>query len=53
MSNSFGQAEPHTIRWATDRPTLLTIHDIIEEMEPLATPELDDYLNPSTEVTRG
>jgi len=31
-----------------DRPALLTIRDIIEEMEPLAAPEVDDYLHPST-----
>lgn len=35
-----------------DRPALLTIRDVIEEMEPLATAELDNYLNPSVlEVT--
>ena len=47
MSDSSDQAEIHTLRGATDRPALLTIRGIIEEMEPLATPELDDYLNPS------
>ncbi|WP_226023951.1 toxin-antitoxin system TumE family protein [Halomicrobium salinisoli] len=52
MQASPDQAETHTLRGATDRPALLTIHDIIEEMEPLATPQLDDYLNPSVlEVT--
>lgn len=39
-----------TLRGATDRPALLTIRGIIEEMEPLATPELDDYLHPSALV---
>lgn len=35
-----------------DRPALLTIRDVVEEMEPLATAELDDYLHPSVlEVT--
>ena len=47
MSDSSDRAEIHTLRGATDRPALLTIREIIEEMEPLATPELDDYLNPS------
>src|SRR6056297_2157231 len=47
MSDSSDRAETHTLRGATDRPALLTIRGIIEEMEPLATPKLDDYLNPS------
>jgi hypothetical protein len=47
MSDSSDQAETHTLRGATDRPALLTIRGILEEMEPLATPALDDYLNPS------
>jgi len=47
MLGSSKQSEAHTLRGATDRPALLTIRDIIEEMEPLATAELDDYLNPS------
>lgn len=52
MQDSPTQAEPHTLRGATDRPALLTIRDIVEEMEPLATAELDDYLHPSVvEVT--
>lgn len=41
------KAEDHTLRGAVDRPALLSIRDIIEEMEPLATAYLDDYLNPS------
>ncbi len=52
MSDSFEQAESHTLRGAIDRPALLTIRGIIEGMEPLAMPGLDDYLNPSIlEVT--
>jgi hypothetical protein len=39
--------ETHTLRGAIDRPALFSIRDIIEEMEPLATARLDDYLNPS------
>ena len=41
------QEEDHTLRGATDRPALLTIRDIIDEMEPLPTARLDDHLNPS------
>ena len=47
MEDTPAQSELHTLRGAADRPTLLTIRDIVEEMEPLATAELDDYLNPS------
>ena len=47
MPGSSAQTEDHTLRGAIDRPALLTIRDIIEEMEPLATARLDDYLNPS------
>lgn len=47
MRDSPAQAETHTLRGATDRPALLTIRDVVEETEPLATPELDDYLHPS------
>ncbi|MDB9252948.1 MULTISPECIES: hypothetical protein [Halorubrum] len=47
MVNASDQNEHHTLRGATDRPALLTIRDVIEEMEPLATAELDDYLHPS------
>lgn len=47
MEASSAQTEAHSLRWATDRPALITIRDIIEEMEPLATAHLDDYLNPS------
>lgn len=39
--------EPHSLRGAIDRAALLTIRDVIEQIEPLATPTLDDYLNPS------
>lgn len=47
MQDSPDRGENHTLRGATDRPALLTIRDIIREMEPLATARLDDYLNPS------
>ncbi|WP_306060375.1 hypothetical protein [Natronococcus wangiae] len=38
--------ESHSLRGPIDRPALLTIRDVIEREEPLATPALDDYLNP-------
>nr|WP_245547790.1 hypothetical protein [Halovivax ruber] len=42
----------HHLRGTADRPALLTIREIIEEMEPLATARLDDYLDPTVlEVT--
>ena len=47
MPASSPRTESHTLRGATDRPALLTLRDIIDEMEPLATARLDDYLNPS------
>ena len=47
MQGTPDESETHTLRGATDRPALLTIHDVVEEMEPLATPELNDYLHPS------
>ena len=40
-------AEPHTLRGAVDRPALCEIRDEIERLEPLATPELDDIVDPS------
>lgn len=40
-------SEPHSLRGAIDRPTLLTIRDVINDEEPLATAELDDYLDPT------
>lgn len=44
--------EDHSLRGPIDRPALITIRDIVDEAEPLATPQLDDFLNPSVlEVT--
>jgi len=39
--------ETHTLRGPIDRPALVTIRDTVAEAEPLATPRLDDFLNPS------
>lgn len=44
--------EGHSLRGPTDRPALLAIRDVFNTDEPLATAELDDYLDPATlEVT--
>ncbi|WP_254840916.1 hypothetical protein [Natronomonas marina] len=44
--------EDHSLRGATDRPALLAIRDVFNANEPLASAELDDYLDPRTlEVT--
>lgn len=44
--------ESHSLRGPIDRSALLTVRQIIEREEPLATPALDDYLNPTVlEVT--
>lgn len=42
-----GTDELHSLRGSIDRSALLTVRDIIEREEPLATPTLDDYLNPT------
>lgn len=39
--------ESHSLRGPADRAALLIIRDIFATEEPLATPELDDYLNPT------
>ena len=44
--------EDHSLRGSIDRPALLAIRDVFNTDEPLATAELDDYLDPETlEVT--
>lgn len=47
MQDAPDRAESHTLHGPTDRPALVTIRDVVEKMEPLATAELDDYLHPS------
>lgn len=47
MTEAPERAEDHTLRGATDRPALLRIRDIIEEMEPLAS----DYREPTVKIT--
>ena len=41
------RVETHTLRGAIDRSALYTIRDEIDVLEPLATPALDDFLDPS------
>lgn len=40
------EPEFHSLRGPIDRPALLTIRDVFESEEPLATPTLDEFLNP-------
>lgn len=46
MGGSEAADERHALRGPIDRPALLAIRDIFDSEEPLATPALDDYLNP-------
>lgn len=39
--------ESHSLRGAIDRPALIAIRDLINDEEPLASAQLDDFLNPS------
>ena len=47
MGEYHGGTEAHTLRGPTDRPALLAIRDVFDADEPLATAELDDYLDPT------
>ncbi|ELY96104.1 hypothetical protein C482_16048 [Natrialba chahannaoensis JCM 10990] len=38
--------ESHSLRGVIDRKSLLDVRDIAETQEPLATAELDDYIDP-------
>jgi hypothetical protein len=40
--------DSHSLRGPLDRPALLAIRDVFDTHEPLATAELDDYLDPRT-----
>jgi hypothetical protein len=48
MGHTSRTDEAHSLRGPIDRAALLTIRDVIDREEPLATPALDDYLNPTT-----
>lgn len=46
MGESHGTEEPHSLRGPIDRPALLTIRGVFNDEEPLASAELDDFLDP-------
>lgn len=52
MGRTAGGDESHALRGPIDRAVLITIRDVVTEYEPLASAELDDFLNPtSLEIT--
>lgn len=40
--------ESHSLRGPIDRPALIAIRDVFDADEPLATAQLDDFLDPTT-----
>lgn len=48
MGGPVKSSESHSLRGPIDRPVLIRIRDVFEEQEPLATAQLDDFLDPST-----
>lgn len=46
MGGNTGASELHSLRGPIDRAVLITIRDVINDQEPLATAELDDFLDP-------
>lgn len=52
MGTGTERTETHSLRGPIDRPVLLAIREVFTTMEPLATAQLDDYLNPDVlEIT--
>lgn len=47
MGANHGPSESHSLRGPIDRGVLITIRDLINDEEPLATAELDDFLSPT------
>ena len=47
MAGERSDREPHAHAGAVDRPALIAIRDVIDDLEPFATPRLDDFLNPT------
>lgn len=45
-------AESHSLRGAVDRAVLITIRDVVTETEPLASAQLDDFLDPTAVEVR-
>lgn len=48
MGDADPSSETHRLRGPVDRAALIAIRDLATTEEPLATAELDDYLNPTT-----
>ena len=48
MGGTTATDESHSLRGPTDRPALITIRDVFNTEEPLATAQLDDFLDPQT-----
>jgi hypothetical protein len=46
-ANEGDRQESHTLRGPVDRAALITIRDEFESREPLSTPGLDDFVNPT------
>lgn len=46
MAGSDPFAEPHALAGPIDRPALITIRDVVTATEPLATAQLDDFIDP-------
>jgi hypothetical protein len=47
MGRTTGGDEPHSLCGPVDRAALVTIRRVVEREEPLATPALDDCLDPT------
>lgn len=48
MGGTKGADESHSLRGPIDRPALIAIRDVFDIEEPLATAQLDDFLDPGT-----
>jgi len=48
MGPTRGADESHSLGGPTDRPALIAIRDVFNAEEPLATAQLDDFLDPNT-----
>lgn len=48
MSGTKGTNESHSLRGPIDRPALIAIREVFNAEEPLATAQLDDFLDPDT-----
>jgi hypothetical protein len=48
MGGTKRATESHSLRGPTDRPALIAIRDVFNAEEPLATAQLDDFLDPNT-----